>query len=283
VSLESRCLVCGGAYGPAAIAGLLECADCRFITADASLSHAELERVYGESYFRGEEYRDYVSERGLFARQFQLRLKTLLRYVPETRRNRLFEIGAAYGFFLDVARGYFRCVSGIDISREAAAYASNVVGVPVEAGDFLEYEMKGELDVVCMWDTIEHLANPHLYVEKAAAHMAPGSVIAITTGDIGSRMARLRKSKWRQIHPPTHLQYFSKQTLRGLLARYGFEVQYSGYVGCYRSMDTIAYIILALKHNRASLYRRLRATGLLSWSLYSNLYDIMYVIARKRG
>jgi SAM-dependent methyltransferase len=282
VSFEGRCLVCGGTYGRAAIAGLLVCADCGFVTADASLSHAELERLYDESYFRGDEYRDYVSERDLFARQFQLRLKTLLRYVPETRRNRLFEIGAAYGFFLDLARGYFREVSGIDISREAAAYASNVVGVPVQAGDLLACRVDGKLDVVCMWDTIEHLANPHLYIEKAAAHLAPGGVIAITTGDIGSPMARLRKGKWRQIHPPTHLQYFSKQTLRSLLARYGFEVQYSGYVGCYRSMDTIAYIILALKHNKASLYRKLRATGLLSWSLYSNLYDIMYVIARKR-
>ena len=105
----------------------------RFITADVSLSREELERLYGDRYFHGEEYRDYVSEREIFAKQFELRLKRLLRYVPEARRKRLFEIGAAYGFFLELARQQFAEVEGIDLSREAAAYATDVLGIPVNA------------------------------------------------------------------------------------------------------------------------------------------------------
>jgi SAM-dependent methyltransferase len=242
------------------------------------LSREELERLYGEPYFRGQEYRDYVGDRAVLAKQFQLRLRTLLRYVSAERRGRLFEIGAAYGFFLDIARRQFQQVSGIDLSREAAARARDVA-----AGDFLEYPLEGPpLDVVCMWDTIEHLAQPDLYIKKIAAHMRPGGVLALTTGDIGSPLARWRKAKWRQIHPPSHLHYFSKETLRRLLSKYGFEVCYTGYAGCYRSADTVAYLVLSLKNGMPALYRRLRAAGLLNWSFYSNLYDIIYVIARRR-
>jgi SAM-dependent methyltransferase len=283
VIADRKCLVCGGAYHPAAIRGLLECGNCRFITADVSLSPEELARLYGDRYFHGEEYRDYVSERELFGKQFHLRLKRLLRYVPAARRRRLFEIGSAYGFFLELALRYFPEVAGIDLSREAAAYASGVLGVPVSAGEFLDYPLEGPVDVVCMWDTVEHLARPDLYIEKAAAHMPAGGILALTTGDVGSVIARWRKDKWRQIHPPSHLQYFSKDTLRLLLEKRGFEVRYMGYAGCYRSMDTIAYIILALHRGMPGLYAKLKATGLLNWSFYSNFYDIVYVIAEKRG
>jgi SAM-dependent methyltransferase len=281
VTVDRKCPVCGGVCDPSAIRALLRCGGCGFVTADVFLSRAELERIYSASYFQGEEYRDYVAERTLIAKQFQLRLRTLLRYIPAARRKGLFEIGAAYGFFLDLARLYFDRVSGIDLSLEAAAYARAVVGVPVAAGDFLEYPMDGPVDAVCMWDTIEHVAHPALYIEKVAAYLPPGGVLAITTGDIGSPLARWRKDKWRQIHPPSHLHYFSKDTLRLLLAKYGFEVCYTGYAGCYRSADTVAYILLSLKHGMPELYRKLKAAGLLRWSFYSNFYDIMYVIAKK--
>jgi SAM-dependent methyltransferase len=280
--LDGGCPICGGVYQRASIGGLLQCGGCGFTTADVSLGRDELERLYGEAYFKGEEYRDYVSERALFTKQFQLRLQTLLRYLPAGRRNDLFEIGAAYGFFLDAARSHFDRVSGIDLSRQAAAYARDVVGVAVAAGDFLEYPMDGPVDAVCMWDTIEHLAQPVLYIEKAAAQLRTGGLLAITTGDIDSPLARWRKGKWRQIHPPSHLHYFSRRTLQRLLEKYGLEVCHAGYAGCYRGVDTIAYILLSIKHERPGLYRKLKATGLLNWSFYSNFYDILYVIARKR-
>jgi hypothetical protein len=37
-----------------------------------------------------------------------------------------------------------------------------------------------------------------------------------------------------------------------------------------------------LKRERPGLYRKLKASGVLNWSFYSNLYDILYVIAQKR-
>jgi SAM-dependent methyltransferase len=219
----------------------------------------------------------------MIEKHFRIRIKTLLRHVPEATTKSLFEIGCAYGFFLSVAREHFKSVAGIDISRDAATYAAGTLKLPVTAGDFSEYEFGAKPDVICLWDTIEHLQRPDLYLEKSARHLPPGGIIALTTGDIGSLVARWRGHRWRQIHPPTHLHYFSKATLTRLLEKYGFRIRYCGYDGMFRNVDSMAYMILVLRNNQPSLYAALKRSGLLSWDLYLNLYDIMFVIAEKQG
>lgn len=277
-----RCLVCDGSLGDSILPGLLRCTSCGFVTADLEISTDELRELYSAKYFAGEEYRDYVGERPLLEKHFRLRLRTLLRFATRSRDKRLFEIGSAYGFFLSVAREHFLSAQGIDISTDATNYAVSALEVEASAGDFLEHPIGYPLDVVCLWDTIEHLQHPHLYIERVAAHMPKGGLIAITTGDIDSMVARWRGAKWRQIHPPTHLHYFSKTTLTRLLERHGFTIRHAGSDGVYRSLDTTAYIILNIKHHQPALYSALKKTGLLGWDFYLNMFDIMYVIGERR-
>jgi SAM-dependent methyltransferase len=276
-----ECLVCDGNLQPSRIPGLLSCRACGFITADAVPSNDELQELYSKHYFAGEEYRDYVAERRTIEKQFRLKMRSLLRYVPVPGEKRLLEIGCAYGFFLSVAREYFGAIEGVDISREAVGYATEVLHLPAHLGDFLDYEARGNYDVVCLWDTIEHLVNPHLYLEKVSQQLRQGGVIAITTGDISSAVARLRGRKWRQIHPPTHLHYFSRRTLTRLLSRFGLSVKYCGYDGTYRRVDTMAYITLCIRHEHRWFYQRLKNANLLDWDIYLNLKDIMLMIAAK--
>jgi SAM-dependent methyltransferase len=279
---QRQCIVCGGRLGPArGYPGLLSCAACTFVTADLNLADPELRDLYGEDYFHGKEYANYTADRAVAEKQFRIRLRTVLRHLPADRRGMLFEIGCAYGFFLAVARTEFRHVAGIDISPAAVAWARTNLGVDVVAGDFAAYDLTRIPDVVCMWDTVEHLARPDLYIEKLSRMMPAGSLLALTTGDIGSTVARLRGRKWRQIHPPTHLHYFSIRTMRTLLERHGFRIRYTGSEGMYRSLDSMAYILLRQKRSLPRLYAALRAAGLLKFDLYLNLYDIMLIIAER--
>jgi hypothetical protein len=133
-----------------------------------------------------------------------------------------------------------------------------------------------------MWDTIEHLRRPDLYVEKIASLTESGALLAVTTGDVQSLVARLRGPNWRMIIPPVHLHYFSQDTLARLLNNYGFEVIYDRYCGYYRSMSNVAYIILTQHRDQRRLFNWLQKSHLLNWGFYLNVYDIMYVIARKR-
>ena len=273
--------MCGGRYGASSLPGLLQCQSCGFITANLRLSREELERLYSAAYFTGEEYNDYLAERDLIERHFRERLRVLARHVHPPHAAALFEVGCAYGFFLNVARREFKSVSGVDISTDAVTYAREQLQLDAVAGDFATLAVREPVDVVCMWDTIEHLADPDIYVRKAAEILRPGGHLAITTGDIGSLMARWRGRKWRQIHPPTHLHYFSRATLTKLLEREGFTTRYVKHDGMYRSVETMAYITLAIKRRQRKLFEALKRSGVLNWSLYLNLFDILFVIAEK--
>src|SRR5262249_59391852 len=94
----------------------------------------------------------------------------------------------------------------------------------------------GEYQAFCMWDTIEHLAHPELFVERIFQLLLPGGWFFATTGDIGSKNARRAGPGWRMIHPPTHLQYFSGQTMTRFLERRGFEVAAIHSTSVYRSI-----------------------------------------------
>jgi SAM-dependent methyltransferase len=276
-----NCLVCGGNFRQSRISGLLTCQECKFTTADLAISEEQMRQLYTANYFAGDEYRDYISDRPVLERQFRLRLRRLLKFVPEPHTKSLFEIGCAHGFFLALAEKKFRFAEGIDISSDAAEYARQILGVNAKSSEFLTYEFVKAPDVVCMWDTIEHLRRPDLYIEKIANSFPRGGVLALTTADLDSWVARARGSKWRQIHPPTHLHYFSRKTLSRLLDRNGLEIKYMRSEGMYRRVETMAYIVLCLKYNRPNLYGRLRKTRLLNWDLYLNLGDIVFVVAEK--
>ena len=56
---------------------------------------------------------------------------------------------------------------GIDVSKDGIDYSREKLNLETYNGDLLEYDFRDkEFDVACMWDTIEHLSHPHLYLEK---------------------------------------------------------------------------------------------------------------------
>jgi len=259
--------------------GLVRCQNCNFVTTDVNLDASDIQALYGKGYFFGEEYVDYIKDKEILQINFQKRLKRILEY---KRGGDLIEIGCAYGFFLDLARRYFN-VKGYEISEDAAKYAQGL-SLDVESRDFLKADVpKNSVDIIAMWDVIEHLFEPQKYVELARKVLRPGGLLCITTGDIESLNASLRGEKWRMIHPPTHLHYFSRDTLRLLLEKNGFTIEHEGYIGMTRSLRQIAYSILMLGGNKhARLFTMLERLKITDLSFSLNLRDIIFVIAKKK-
>lgn len=281
--MSQFCIVCRGTDIEPLYQSLLRCRACGYVFADLSLTDDELSRLYDHTFFTDGEFADYAADRKYYVRNFRLRQQVLRRFMMPARHQSLLEIGSAYGFYLDTVRSEFRQLLGIDLTDEGPRHTREQLRLPAIQGDFLRHDFGAEkFDVVCMWDTIEHVRRPDLYLQKIGEHTESGALLAVTTGDIGSLNARLRGGRWRMIIPPVHAHYFSSETLARLLDDHGFDVVYNRYCGFYRSVNTIAYIILALRHKRRKLFERLRWTGLLDWGFYLNVYDIMYVIARKR-
>jgi 2-polyprenyl-3-methyl-5-hydroxy-6-metoxy-1,4-benzoquinol methylase len=278
----SNCLVCGGRMQLIRLPGLVECDRCGFVSANLNLTDEEVTKLYGRSYFYGDEYLDYVAEEESLRLNFNFRLRTLRQVVPDLLERDIFEIGCAYGFFLDEARHFAKSVAGLDISQDAIAYGRNRFGLDIEQGDYLNRELTEAYDVIAMWDTVEHLQRPDLFIAKVRTDLKPGGILAMTTGDIGSVNARLRGEKWRMIHPPTHLHYFSADTITRLLDRQGFDVVHLSHPGISRKLRSILYYVLIWRARRTHLYNALSRWRVFDLRINVNMFDIMYVIARRR-
>lgn len=278
--MTNSCRVCGGKTAKHTIPALLACPECGFVTADMKIPEKKLKELYSGGYFKGGEYADYQAEEKVIKLNFRRRLKTLARFIADPGKKSLYEIGCAYGFFLEEAGKIFRSAEGIDLSADAVK-AAKKRGLQVQSGDFLKTRLRGKKDVFCMWDTIEHLENPFDYVKKIAKHTRRGGLLAITTGDIGSLNARLRGPKWRQIHPPTHLHYFSKQSLTRLLEKNGYRVVYAGHPGQFLDMDNALKILFVIRSRKKNIYEALKKISLNKIKIYLNLFDLLYIIARK--
>jgi SAM-dependent methyltransferase len=276
------CLVCGGATQPSRLPGLLACTRCGFVSANLSLTDDQIAKLYRHGYFHGDEYLDYVAEEESLRLNFKARLRTLQRIVPDLGARDMFEIGCAYGFFLDEARHFAKSVAGLDISDDAVAHGRNRFALDIAQGDYLNRPLGKTYGAIVMWDTVEHLQRPDLFVEKIHADLAPGGVLALTTGDIGSLNARLRGTNWRMIHPPTHLHYFSAATMRLLLERHGFDVIHLSHPGISRNLRSILYYVLVWRTRKTGLYDAVSRWPLFDLRITVNMFDIMYVIARRR-
>lgn len=282
-SIINECIICGGTDTQPLYTTVAKCQNCGHVFCNRRLTDQQLSDLYGTSYFSGAEYSNYLADKPVLQRNFRLRLNVLKKLLDPHRYRHLLEVGCAYGFFLEIARPHFETVFGIDITEEGVRYAADTLKLNAVRANFLDYDFgPRKFDVVCMWDTIEHLRDPHLYLEKITAHTESGALLTITTGDIESLPARIRKDKWRLMHPPTHMHFFSRKTLACLLDSHGFDLIYDRYCGFYRSLDNVAYTILILRTKRPNLYNFLRKTKLTKINFYLNLYDIMYVIARRR-
>ncbi len=276
------CEVCNGAGREVGYAGLRRCAVCSHVWADLSIDAEAIQHLYQRSYFFGDEYGNYLDDRRIIEKNFAGRLSTLQRFLTASHR-RLFEVGCAYGFFLNAARPMFETVRGIDVAEDAARYARQELGLDVSCGDLLSADLSGQsFDVVCLWDTIEHLATPRRYLETVAAHMPTGSLIAITTGDVGSLNARIQKGRWRLIHPPTHLHYFTRRSLSQLLDRCGFRVIHVEYCGVYRSLAGMLHNLVSLGWRQRRLGGWLQRAAPPGLDVYLNLHDIMYIVAERQ-
>lgn len=275
------CAVCGGSRFRPWHAGCRQCRECGFIESLHRPGAEELATLYDRTYFFGAGYADYDIETPAIRRNHQARLRLLANFLDRQRHRRLLEIGCAYGDFLGQAAGMFDEVVGIDLCADAVSHCPRAPRLSAITGDALTARLPHDTyDVICLWDTIEHLCSPEVLCRRFRDLTRPGALLALTTGDIASRNALWRGPRWRLLQPPAHLSYFSPATLRQLLDRSGFDVLYCRPHAVWRHAFFAAHKLTGGRWPR--LLRCLYQWRLLDFSFRLDLGDILLVIARRR-
>ncbi len=73
----TECIVCNSTQALPLYNGILKCQNCGHVYADLAISDSELFELYRKNYFFGEEYSDYLADKAVIQKNFNLRMKAL--------------------------------------------------------------------------------------------------------------------------------------------------------------------------------------------------------------
>jgi len=187
----------------------------------------------------------YVEERAGRILTFEHHLKPMERVTGPARGRRLLDVGAYTGVFVGIASEHGWDAWGLEPSAWAVAQA-RAQGRPMHQGTLEHTDIPpASVQVVTMWDVIEHVTDPLRTLQAAWRVLEPGGLLVVHTMDLNSAFARLMGKRWPWFME-MHLTYFTRATMKQMLTKAGFEVDWMGAQGRYLQAGYLASRVTAL-------------------------------------
>lgn len=219
----ASCPLCGYRDTRPSFLGLTHCRQCDHRFDPSAIGAGNPAELYGESYFRGAVYKEYLGEAALRTRLFAEKTALVGALIPKS--GSVLDVGCATGYFLALMRRRGYRVQGVEISEFAAVHARKNAGVEIYVGQLPEAGLPSEsFDLVCFWDTLEHLSDPVCFLREAHRILKNLGLLLVETMNVHTLSRLLLGERWPLLAPPYHLQYFSRRSLLALLEREGFRV-----------------------------------------------------------
>ncbi|MCM2267377.1 MAG: class I SAM-dependent methyltransferase [Elusimicrobiales bacterium] len=220
------CVVCGGesssVWGRLGGFEILLCRSCGVGRTSPAPSAAQLEENNLATYAAEERAAAYLSRQREFDARYAAALARIRRFKSS---GSLLDVGCNIGMFMKAAKDRGYSVAGVELNPSCAAYGRDKLGldirpVPLERAGFAP----DTLDVVTMFDVLEHVQDPRAFLGAARFALKPGGLLVVQSPNFGSLMAWLMKENWSWLTPPDHLYHFTPGSLSRLLGDSGFEV-----------------------------------------------------------
>jgi 2-polyprenyl-3-methyl-5-hydroxy-6-metoxy-1,4-benzoquinol methylase len=159
----------------------------------------------------------------LTSRQRRRLLKRLDQLEPFRKLNRILEVGAGRGWFLEEAGLKGWETWALEINQDALRHldargVSRVIVSPAEELDLGE----ALVDVVRMWDVIEHLQSPRRAVANVGRILRPGGLLSLSTTNFASLSRWVNGPEWVYLNGSDHIFLFEPATIERLLSQAGF-------------------------------------------------------------
>jgi SAM-dependent methyltransferase len=204
------------------------CADCGTIYVNPRPNEAQLAEYYAtsENYAYWNEVMFPASEAVRRERIFKPRVDRVLELCARhnVKRERLLEVGAGFGTFLEElsTRDTFAHVSAIEPTPALAA-TCRTRGLDVIEARVETAEPSVQADVVVSFEVIEHASEPAAFIAACKRWLAPGGLLILTCPNA-------RGFDIEVLGPGSpaidfeHLNYFHPRSLATLLQRQGMHV-----------------------------------------------------------
>ena len=182
-------------------------------------------------YFQNIVTNDTVTKENTNIRDFKRGLSLIEQYKAG---GKLLDVGCALGIFLHLARKRRWKTYGVDISRYAASFAREVLGLNVFSGELDEAQFPEKwFDVITLWDVVEHFPDPSRQLQEIRRILKDDGIILMNAPNeegwlrlLAWVIFRLSAGKIsypiRKLYHQFHFHYFTPQTLQRLLKENGF-------------------------------------------------------------
>lgn len=190
---------------------LYHCQVCDEVFTTDRVAPAELQKTYTDQ----EIDFAYLAEEKGRRKTARALLKHLNLIAPN--KGTLVDVGSGYGFFLDEARIDGWQVEGIELG-EASTKHARAYGLEIKQGSWhvlTEYPDES-IDIITVFDVIEHLDDPNGFVCLAHSKLKQGGHLVITAPRRSSFFARFAGERWHAFLP-SHLHYFSDASMNYIL------------------------------------------------------------------
>ncbi len=172
---------------------LWSCARCRSAFRHPILSQAEYLSLYrsgAPEHWSGSESRED--------------LRIIRSIVSAARVDSTLDVGCGSGDFLASLPPHI-AKSGIEPSPAAALARDR--GIEIVARDLDTWATERRFDVITLIDVVEHVPDPGGFMARAYAHLRPGGVVIVSTGDPQAFAWRLLKSRFWYVSFPEHISF----------------------------------------------------------------------------
>ena len=172
--------------------------------------------------YKGGTDENFVSQIAFRERTFRKCLDKIERMAKPTGK-RVLDVGAAGGSFLFTARERGYEPHGCEPSTWMCNFAKEHYGLDLFPGTIFDIPLApGSVDLLTLFDVIEHTPDPQAVLRRAYELLTPDGVLAMSYPDYGSLAARMLGSRWPFLLT-VHLYYFTPATMTAILRRTGFE------------------------------------------------------------
>ena len=137
---------------------------------------------------------------------------------------RILDIGCGKGFFLERCREKGISAEGIELNSSAAQIArSKGFDVHEEMLEVFQMENRERFDTVCLFQVLEHVADPMGVIRQALACVKPGGILIVGVPNAAGLMGKLTQVPANT--PPHHVSRWSPKTIEAMASSFGLAVE----------------------------------------------------------
>jgi len=205
------------------------CDKCELGMLDNEKNEEELKKFYSKEY--REKFKPKIDKKTTPQELFdtyslfqQNRVNLIKKHLK--KNVRLLEIGCSAGMFLYQIKKHIKEIVGIDYDLESAKFASEKCDCAVFTEEIEKTNLeKKTFDIICAFQTLEHIKNPYNFLSTIIQYLKPGGIIYLEVPNLNDILIHAYNLPYYYnfYFHSAHLWYFTDKSFKKIAQKTGLK------------------------------------------------------------